>query len=69
MDSEIATAVSELNDLLAQFKDANNAIVSGTRTGRDVSDALDQRDALLKQIAEHRRRSRPSRAATTTWSS
>jgi len=51
MDSEIGSAVSELNDLLAQFKDANSDIVSGTRNGRDVSDSLDRRDALLKQIS------------------
>jgi flagellar hook-associated protein 1 FlgK len=51
MDSEIATAVSDLNDLLNQFKDANSDIVSGTRNGRDVSDSLDRRDALLKQIS------------------
>ncbi len=51
MDSEIGSSVSELNDLLAQFKDANTDIVSGTRNGRDVSDSLDRRDALLKQIS------------------
>src|SRR5690606_19030042 len=36
-----------------RFQDANTAIVSGTRSGSDVSDALDQRDALLKKIAEY----------------
>lgn len=51
MDSEIATAVSQLNDLLGQFEDANNEIVKGTRSGSDVSDSLDRRDALLKQIS------------------
>jgi flagellar hook-associated protein 1 len=51
MDTEIASAVGDLNDLLAQFKDANTDIASGTRNGRDVSDSLDRRDALLKQIA------------------
>jgi flagellar hook-associated protein 1 FlgK len=52
-DKQIATAVGELNTLLAQFTDANNAVVNGTRAGRDVSDALDQRDALLKKISEY----------------
>lgn len=52
-DGEIATAVGDLNSLLAQFQDANAAVVSGTRSGTDVSDALDQRDALLKKIAEY----------------
>lgn len=53
VDSQIAAAASDLNHLLAQFEDVNKAIVSGTRTGTDVSDALDKRDALLKKISEH----------------
>ncbi|AZO11695.1 MULTISPECIES: flagellar hook-associated protein FlgK [unclassified Mesorhizobium] len=52
-DSQIATAVSDLNSLLGQFQDANKAVISGTRSGTDVSDALDQRDAILKKIAEY----------------
>jgi flagellar hook-associated protein 1 FlgK len=52
-DGEIATAVDDLNNLLAQFQEANKAVVSGTRSGTDVSDALDQRDALLKKIAAY----------------
>ncbi|CAN7389763.1 flagellar hook-associated protein FlgK [Mesorhizobium amorphae] len=52
-DSQIATAVDDLNSLLSQFHDANKAVISGTRSGTDVSDALDQRDALLKKIAEY----------------
>jgi flagellar hook-associated protein 1 FlgK len=52
-DAGIATAVDDLNALLSQFQDANTAVVSGTRSGSDVSDALDQRDSLLKKIAEY----------------
>ncbi|WFP65182.1 flagellar hook-associated protein FlgK [Mesorhizobium sp. WSM4904] len=52
-DGQIATAVDDLNSLLSQFQDANKAVISGTRSGTDVSDALDQRDALLKKIAEY----------------
>ena len=52
-DSQIATAVNDLNSLLSQFQDANKAVISGTRSGTDVSDALDQRDALLKKISEY----------------
>ena len=52
-DSQIATAVNDLNSLLSQFQDANKAVITGTRSGTDVSDALDQRDALLKKIAEY----------------
>jgi flagellar hook-associated protein 1 len=52
-DQEIATAVDELNTLLADFEHANRLVIAGTRAGRDVSDALDQRDAALKRIAEY----------------
>jgi flagellar hook-associated protein 1 FlgK len=52
-DQEIAASVNDLNTLLSQFKDANNEIVSGTRSGRDVNDALDKRDSLLKKISEY----------------
>lgn len=52
-DKEIATSVDELNKLLADFKESNDLIVSGTRAGRDVNDQLDQRDATLKKIAEY----------------
>jgi len=52
-DQEIATAVGELGNLLAELEKANNAVVAGTRSGRDISDVLDQRDATLKKIAEY----------------
>ncbi|KAA3451806.1 flagellar hook-associated protein FlgK [Mesorhizobium sp. SARCC-RB16n] len=52
-DGQIDTAVKDLNSLLSQFQDANQAVISGTRSGTDVSDALDQRDALLKKIADY----------------
>jgi len=52
-DGQIDTAVKDLNSLLGQFQDANQAVISGTRSGTDVSDALDQRDALLKKIADY----------------
>ncbi|WP_406872477.1 flagellar hook-associated protein FlgK [Aminobacter sp. P9b] len=51
-DSEIATTVDDLNRLLADFEQANKTIIAGTRTGRDVNDSLDQRDAILKKISE-----------------
>lgn len=52
-DQEIGIAVNELNTLLADFQAANNAVINGTRAGRDISDALDQRDAILKKIADY----------------
>ncbi|CAN7169900.1 flagellar hook-associated protein FlgK [Rhizobium sp. LjRoot258] len=50
-DKEIATQVSTLNTLLAQFKTANDAVKSATATGGNPADALDERDKLLKQIS------------------
>ncbi|WP_086997643.1 flagellar hook-associated protein FlgK [Rhizobium sullae] len=50
-DKSIANSVEELNELLAQFETANNAVKSATSSGADPSQALDQRDALLKQIS------------------
>ena len=52
-DVEIANGVSELNDLLATFETVNKEIISGTRSGKDVSSALDQRDGILKKISEY----------------
>lgn len=52
-DKDIAGAVDDLNRLLADFEATNNAVVNGTRAGRDVSDALDRRDAMLKKISEY----------------
>lgn len=53
VDRQLTGAVGELNGLLAEFKDANDAVVDGSRSGRDVSDALDRRDGLLKRISEY----------------
>ncbi len=52
MDVELKYEVTKLNQLLSEFHAANGDVTSGTRAGRDVSDALDQRNALLKQITE-----------------
>ncbi len=52
VDREIVSTVSDLNRLLADFQAANSEVTGGTKTGRDVNDALDQRDAILKKIAE-----------------
>nr|WP_295469542.1 flagellar hook-associated protein FlgK [Mesorhizobium sp.] len=52
-DMLISVAVDELNGLLKDFESANSAIVAGTQTGRDVSDQLDRRDSILKQIAQY----------------
>ncbi|PTM97713.1 flagellar hook-associated protein FlgK [Mycoplana dimorpha] len=51
-DADIATSVAELNRLLAEFKTYNDQVKAGTAAGRDVNDALDERDRLLTQISE-----------------
>jgi flagellar hook-associated protein 1 FlgK len=51
-DQQIAESVGTLNGLLQEFKAANDAVVNGVRAGRDVNDALDTRDAVLKKIGE-----------------
>ncbi|MDR7143341.1 flagellar hook-associated protein FlgK [Rhizobium sp. BE258] len=50
-DKSIATQVDTLNSLLSQFETANNAVKNAVNTNSDPSDALDQRDKLLKQIS------------------
>lgn len=50
-DADIATSVANINDLLAQFQDLNNQVVRGSSNGRDVTDVLDARDAILKQLS------------------
>ncbi len=50
-DTDISDSVKNLNTLLAKFEAVNTRVVNGTRSGTDVSDALDERDGLLKQIS------------------
>lgn len=50
-DNDIATSVSNINNLLSQFETLNQTIVKGTSSGTDITDALDQRDAILKQLS------------------
>jgi flagellar hook-associated protein 1 FlgK len=50
-DEAMAASVASLNDLLGKFELLNREVVGGTRRGADVTDALDARDGLLKQIA------------------
>lgn len=53
MDRQISTAVDELNTLLGHFEKVNADVINGTRMGRDISDLLDQRETLLKDISEY----------------
>jgi flagellar hook-associated protein 1 FlgK len=51
-DASMAGSVNNLNTLLARFEAVNTEIVKGTRSGADVTDLLDQRDALLRGMSE-----------------
>jgi flagellar hook-associated protein 1 FlgK len=51
-DKDIAETVDTLNQLLAQFQQVNDAVKAATAAGTDANDALDTREALLKQISE-----------------
>jgi flagellar hook-associated protein 1 len=50
-DSDISTSVSNINNLLAQFEKLNQSVVKATSSGADITDVLDQRDAVLKQLS------------------
>jgi flagellar hook-associated protein 1 FlgK len=51
-DAGLADSVARVNGLLAKFKPANDAVVAAMATGRDASDALDARDALLADLSK-----------------
>lgn len=50
-DGKIAESVARINEALQEFGAVNTAIVIGRRTGADVSDAQDRRDALLTRLS------------------
>ena len=50
-DNAIAASVTVINNLLTQFDAVNRQVVTGTRAGMDVTDALDARDGLLKKLS------------------
>ncbi len=52
-DAEISGAVTDLNKLLADFAVANKAVIAATSTGRDANSSMDQRDAIIRQIAQY----------------
>jgi flagellar hook-associated protein 1 FlgK len=51
-DQGMANSVTTINSLLSQFQSANNAIVAGTQSGANISQAEDQRDSLLTQLSQ-----------------
>jgi flagellar hook-associated protein 1 FlgK len=51
-DQDMVISVATVNSLLSQFQQVNTAIVNGTATGSDVTDALDQRNTLLQSLSQ-----------------
>lgn len=51
-DISVGSAVTEINDLLAQFADLNAAVVAGSIAGADVTDAMDRSDSVLLQLSK-----------------
>ncbi|MFB2549650.1 flagellar hook-associated protein FlgK [Ensifer soli] len=51
-DKDIGNDVAELNRLLSEFEKVNNRIKGMTVSGADTSDAMDDREKLLKQMSE-----------------
>lgn len=51
-DGAIRQSVTDLRRLLGQFEEANNEIINGTFAGRDVTDATDRRNGLLRGISD-----------------
>jgi flagellar hook-associated protein 1 FlgK len=50
-DSDIATSVSNINSLLSQFQVLNNQVIRWSNSSNDITDVLDARDAILKQLS------------------
>lgn len=51
-DADMTASVARINSLLEQFKVVNDAVVRGAGTPADLSDSLDQRDRILKELSE-----------------
>ncbi len=51
-DTGMADAVDRINNLLQQFKVANDAVVRGVGTASDLTDYLDTRDKTMKLLSE-----------------
>ncbi len=51
VDLEIADGVARVNELLDEFGALNDEVVQGTALGKDVNDAMDARDLVLKELS------------------
>lgn len=50
-NSDLADSVQQLGSMLGEFERVNNSIVSGTILGRDVTDDIDRRNMLLRDLS------------------
>ncbi|MBP0616645.1 flagellar hook-associated protein FlgK [Jiella mangrovi] len=50
-DAQLADAADKMNSLLSQFEKLNNRIMTGTATGADVTDEIDQRDQIVTELS------------------
>jgi flagellar hook-associated protein 1 FlgK len=50
-NSDLAESVQQLESLLGEFERVNEAIVSGTLLGRDITDDIDRRNMLLRETS------------------
>ena len=51
-DADMASSVTTINQLLAQFETVNTAVVKGTIIGADTTDYLDLRDSILSKLSQ-----------------
>jgi flagellar hook-associated protein 1 FlgK len=51
-DQQVSESVDRINALLGQFKIVNDFVVRGSGSTADLTDSLDQRDSILKQLSE-----------------
>ncbi len=51
-DTDMASAVGDVNSLLAQFQTVNDALVQANGTTTDVTDQLDSRDKILSSLSQ-----------------
>lgn len=52
-DLSIQSSVKDINNLLQQFQPLNEEIIKGTALNTDVTDAIDQRNAIVKQLSNY----------------
>ncbi len=51
-DASVATSVSKINNLLQQFKKANDAITSSTANSAEMAEKMDTRDRIAREISD-----------------